>query len=154
MSLIAEPKHRKVFKVGAAYLVVASLAVQAAPIGFPAFYFGFDKFVLSPRREAAGVARTTEAAKAETVVVAGTASAPAIVVMPFENLSPDPDNAFFAGGVFEEVLTKLSKVPELQVISRTSTEQHLQSNLGYRPIRNQAAHDRRWPGRPESASQP
>src|SRR5215467_8142200 len=37
MSLIAELKRRKVFKVGAAYLVVAWLAVQAASIGFPAF---------------------------------------------------------------------------------------------------------------------
>ncbi len=37
MSLIAELKRRKVFKVGAAYLVVAWLAIQAASIGFPAF---------------------------------------------------------------------------------------------------------------------
>ena len=37
MSLLAELKRRKVFKVGAAYLVVAWLVVQAASIGFPAF---------------------------------------------------------------------------------------------------------------------
>ena len=37
MRLIEELKRRKVFKVGAAYLVVAWLAVQAASIGFPAF---------------------------------------------------------------------------------------------------------------------
>ena len=37
MGLIADLKRRKVFKVGAAYLVVAWLAVQAASIGFPAF---------------------------------------------------------------------------------------------------------------------
>ena len=37
MSLIAELKRRKVFKIGAAYLVVAWLSVQAASIGFPAF---------------------------------------------------------------------------------------------------------------------
>jgi hypothetical protein len=37
MSLIAELKRRKVFKLGAAYLVVAWLAVQAASIAFPAF---------------------------------------------------------------------------------------------------------------------
>ena len=92
-------------------------------------YFGFDKFVLSPRREATGVALTTEAAKAEAVVVAKTAIAPGIAVLPFENLSPDPDNAFFAGGVFEEVLTKLSKVPELRVISRTSMEQIAKQHL-------------------------
>jgi TolB-like protein len=37
-------------------------------------------------------------------------------------LSPDPDNAFFASGVHEEVLTRLSLIPELRVISRTSME--------------------------------
>ncbi|MCX7041401.1 MAG: hypothetical protein NT117_01660 [Gammaproteobacteria bacterium] len=55
--------------------------------------------------------------------------APGIAVMPFENMSPDPDNAFFAGGIFEEVLTKLSKVPQLRVISRTSMEQIAKQNL-------------------------
>jgi TolB-like protein len=43
-------------------------------------------------------------------------------VLPFANLSPDPDNAFFASGVHEEVLTRLSLIPELRVISRTSME--------------------------------
>jgi len=92
-------------------------------------YFGFDKFVLSPRREAADVALTTEAAKVKGDVVAAAAVTPGIAVMPFENLSPDPDNAFFAGGVFEEVLTKLSKVPQLRVISRTSMEQIAKQHL-------------------------
>jgi len=45
-----------------------------------------------------------------------------IAVLPFDNLSPDPDNAFFAGGIFEEVLTKLSRMSELRIISRTSME--------------------------------
>ncbi len=44
-------------------------------------------------------------------------------------MSPDPDNAFFAGGVFEEVLTKLSKVPQLRVISRTSMERIAKEQL-------------------------
>ena len=43
-----------------------------------------------------------------------------VAVLPFSNLSPDPDNAFFADGIHEDVLTQLSKVGELTVISRTS----------------------------------
>jgi TolB-like protein len=44
-----------------------------------------------------------------------------IAVLPLENLSPDPDNAFFADGVQEDILTNLSKIEELVVISRSST---------------------------------
>jgi len=47
-----------------------------------------------------------------------------IAVLPFENLSADPENAFFAGGVQDEILTDLSKIAELKVISRTSVMQY------------------------------
>lgn len=43
-----------------------------------------------------------------------------VAVLPFENLSEDPANAFFAGGVHEDVLTHLSRISGLRVISRTS----------------------------------
>ena len=46
-----------------------------------------------------------------------------VAVLPFENLSTDKDNAFFADGVQDEVLTDLSKVADLKVISRTSVMQ-------------------------------
>jgi eukaryotic-like serine/threonine-protein kinase len=43
-----------------------------------------------------------------------------VAVLPFENLSKDEENAFFAGGVQDEILTNLAKVADLKVISRTS----------------------------------
>jgi TolB-like protein/Tfp pilus assembly protein PilF len=48
-----------------------------------------------------------------------------IAVLPFENLSPSPDDAYFAEGIQEEILTRLAKVTELRVISRTSTKRYL-----------------------------
>ena len=52
-----------------------------------------------------------------------------IAVLPFDNLSRDPDNAFFASGIQDEILTRLAKIGALKVISRTSTQQY-QSNPG------------------------
>ena len=47
-----------------------------------------------------------------------------IAVLPFENLSRDPDNAFFADGVQDQVLTNLAQIADLKVISRTSVMQY------------------------------
>ncbi len=47
-----------------------------------------------------------------------------IAVLPFENLSADPENAFFADGVQDEILNDLAKIAELKVISRTSVMQY------------------------------
>ena len=52
--------------------------------------------------------------------------AKSIAVLPFDNLSHDPDNAYFAEGIQDEILTRLAKVADLKVISRTST-QHFKS---------------------------
>ena len=172
MSLIAELKRRKVFKVGAAYLVVAWLAVQAASIGFPAFdappwvlrvfilvaLLGFPvalvlawSFDLTAEGvkvdgSAQGGKRMLAIAAALVLLALGWyftgqpafrrgdfAPAPAnaaqisqksIAVLPFENLSHDPDNAYFAQGIQDEILTRLAKIGELKVISRTSTEKY------------------------------
>ena len=47
-----------------------------------------------------------------------------IAVLPFANLSRDPDNAYFADGVQDEILTRLAKIADLKVISRTSTQHY------------------------------
>src|SRR6266446_6516514 len=47
-----------------------------------------------------------------------------IAVLPFENLSSDKENAYFADGIQDEILTRLAKIADLKVISRTSTQQY------------------------------
>jgi TolB-like protein/Tfp pilus assembly protein PilF len=53
-----------------------------------------------------------------------TAPEKSIAVLPFDNLSRDPDNAYFAEGVQNEILTRLATVRDLKVISRTSTAKY------------------------------
>ena len=68
-----------------------------------------------------------------------------IAVLPFENLSHDPENAYFADGVQDEILTNLARIADLKVISRTSAMQYKSgvaaqpaqdrhSNLGWRNV--------------------
>src|SRR4029077_4267958 len=47
-----------------------------------------------------------------------------IAVLPFENRSRDPDNAYFADGIQDEILTRLAKIADLKVISRASTQRY------------------------------
>ena len=85
-------------------------------------YFAFDKFMLTPRREMAQLFPAT----------IGAAGQKSIALLPFENLSEDKANAYFADGIQEEILTRLAKIGDLKVISRTSTQQY-QSKPGNLP---------------------
>src|SRR5437762_7526842 len=91
-------------------------------------------------------AATTAALLTLGVIVAGiamfsryrirsTLAAPekSIAVLPFENLSRDPENAYFADGVQDEILTDLARVADLKVISRTSVMQY--KNAAMRNLR-------------------
>jgi TolB-like protein len=60
-----------------------------------------------------------------------------IAVLPFENLSRDPDNAYFADGIQDEILTRLSKISDLKVISRTSTQTYKNAPHNLRDIAQQ-----------------
>jgi len=64
-------------------------------------------------------------------------SAKSIAVLPFDNLSRDPDNAYFAEGVQDEILTRLAKVADLKVISRTSTQRFKSAPNDLRQIAQQ-----------------
>ncbi len=63
--------------------------------------------------------------------------AKSIAVLPFDNLSRDPDNAYFAEGVQDEILTRLAKVADLKVISRTSTQKYKSAPDNLRAIAQQ-----------------
>jgi len=60
-----------------------------------------------------------------------------IAVLPFQNLSSDPDNAYFADGVQDEILTRLAKIGELKVIARSSTQRYESSGGDPREIGKQ-----------------
>jgi TolB-like protein/Tfp pilus assembly protein PilF len=81
-------------------------------------YFAFDKFVLTPRREAALVSNAVPN-ESKSVI-----NAKSIAVLPFDNLSEEKANAFFTEGVQDEILTHLAKIADLKVISRASVMQY------------------------------
>jgi len=81
-------------------------------------YFAVDKFVIDPARDEADIATATEEAlKTAHIESFGEKS---IIVLPFLNMSPDQDQAFFADGISEELLNLLAQIPELRVISRST----------------------------------
>ena len=57
-----------------------------------------------------------------------------IAVLPLRNLSPDPDNAYVAGGVHEDILTHLSRIQSLKVIQRTSMMRYADTDKSMREI--------------------
>jgi len=84
-------------------------------------YFTFDKFVLTPGRDAALVEATTQAISEQAVTEEALAqSDQSIAVLPFINMSDDSNNEYFSDGLSEELLNLLAKVPELHVTSRSS----------------------------------
>jgi TolB-like protein/Flp pilus assembly protein TadD len=63
--------------------------------------------------------------------------AKSIAVLPFENLSGNPENAYFTDGIQEEILMRLAKVADLKVVSRTSTVRYKRSPENLREIATQ-----------------
>src|SRR5947207_1419737 len=60
-----------------------------------------------------------------------------IAVLPFDNLSSDKENAYFTEGIQDEILTRLSKIADLKVISRTSTQHYKSAPENLREIAKQ-----------------
>jgi TolB-like protein/Tfp pilus assembly protein PilF len=78
-----------------------------------------DRFVLAPKREAALLVKAQPNESKSSLI-----DAKSIAVLPFENLSGDTANSYFADGIQDEILTKLASVADLKVISRTSTAKY------------------------------
>jgi TolB-like protein/Tfp pilus assembly protein PilF len=105
------------------------LVVLLLILGFPIALVLAWAFDLTPEglkrtewadREPARPSRNKAWRQTESVKV----PAKSIAVMPFENRSEDKANAYFADGIQDEILTLLSKIADLKVISRTSTQQY------------------------------
>lgn len=143
---VRELRRRKVVQVAAVYAIVAWLLVQIvvaieAPLNLPIWVdtlvivlvaVGFPiaivlawAFEVTPE----GVRRAGGGAGTDPVLTTEPAAEPeldpkTIAVLPFENLSPDLDNAWFAAGLHEEVLHQLARIHDLNVIARTSVLQY------------------------------
>ena len=94
-------------KLGAVAGVIIAVAVAVAMLQLA-------------RRKSPTGASSQSASPASPVAVAQASPEKSIAVLPFENLSANQENAFFADGVQDEILTELAKIADLKVISRTS----------------------------------
>ncbi|PZR73124.1 MAG: hypothetical protein DLM73_11430 [Chthoniobacterales bacterium] len=151
----AELKRRKVYRVAIAYAVVSWVLIQIATQTFPFFEIpnwavrmeigllalGFPIAVilawaydLTP----AGIKRTEDLATNQARglfprPLSEPAPEKSIAVLPFENLSDDKENAYFAEGIHDDILSNLARVADLKVISRTSVQQY---KIGARNLRD------------------
>ena len=147
MSLFDELKRRNVFRVGIAYIIAAWLLLQVADvvlnnieapgwvfrvimlligIGFPLIIVFAWAYELTPEglrrdKRSAGEAETdapNESKQADSTHVPASAS---VAVLPFVNMSGNPENEYFSDGLSEELLNMLAKVSSLKVAARTSS---------------------------------
>ena len=77
-----------------------------------------------PKKMAHRLGAATQPIASAESEVAPSVPQKSIAVLPFENLSADPENAFFVDGVHDEILTDLARIADLKVISRTSVMQY------------------------------
>jgi TolB-like protein len=94
------------------YLIISALMLA---IG----YFTYDKLILGPQRDDALVESTLQVFERQATEAAYAQKS--IAVLPFANMSADPEQEYFVDGLAEELLNLLASIPELQVAARTSS---------------------------------
>jgi len=123
------PERLKHEKQGAPRVATSAGRAKRSPIPVTLFVVGFMLFTLAvlgiifaPAILKQMQARQTTAPAPAASTAPSVASIPekSIAVLPFENLSDEKQNAYFADGVQDEILTDLSKIADLKVISRSS----------------------------------
>ncbi|HZZ57851.1 MAG TPA: TIR domain-containing protein [Opitutaceae bacterium] len=119
-TLEAKPANSKPATAGRLGLLLAGVAAAAAIVAA----------LVAIRRAAPTATAIPTAAPAEAAPV----SDKSIAVLPFANMSEDKDNAFFADGIHEDVLTDLALIHDLRVVSRTSVEQYRDTTKPIREI--------------------
>lgn len=97
-------------------VLAGSLALIIAVAGF-----GVWRSTFSEKPETVGQEGGTDQQRAD---IAAMPTGPSIAVLPFSNLSGDPEQAYFADGIVEDILTRLSRFSDLRVIGRNSTFQY------------------------------
>lgn len=83
---------------------------------------------------APAAAHAAQGAPAPEDVALALPSGPSIAVLPFENLSGDPDQGFFADGITEEIINDLTRFPNLRVIARHSTFKYKGQHVDIREV--------------------
>lgn len=84
-------------------------------------YFAFDKFVMDPRRDALMVETAVKSAVERVEKQEQEVAGHSLAVLPFVNMSSDPEQEYFSDGLSEELLNLLARIPELRVAARTSS---------------------------------
>ena len=148
-NFFGELKRRKVYRVAVAYAVAAWLVIQIATQTFPFLdisnwtvrliiiltVLGFPvALILSWAFDLTvhGIKRTEDIDPEPKTSMKVTEKS--IAVLPFENLSDNQENAYFADGVQDDILSNLAKVADLKVISRTSVRQYRSGARNLREI--------------------
>jgi TolB-like protein/cytochrome c-type biogenesis protein CcmH/NrfG len=109
-------------------IVGLTIVVAVIAAGLLLFQLLRSKSAVTPRQSEAATGFAGPAAEI---------AAKSIAVLPFDNLSDDKSNAYFAEGIQDEILTRLSKIASLKVISRSSTQKYKSSPDNLRDVGKQ-----------------